>query len=455
MPVQLIRAPRPTAVESSLPARRRHASAGAPARDPDRERRQPADRSCCDAPLAADATATARPRTYPFIDRVRGVAAVVIMLHHLVGYVPAADQSLPLPAPVHDFLWWYGGLAAQVFLVIGGFVGGLSLSRATPDLAGLGRFLTSRYLRLALPAVATLLYAIALSAVVPAAWSAFPLFDHFSWTSVLAHVLLLQDILGYPSLLTGFWYLPVDWQCSGLLALLFVVHAAILRRHPALSPAARVATFLGLAAPVAILSLFRWNGDPAHEPFATYYFGLVFLGALASLSAAGRIPPAVFRAYAAACAVAVVLQGRPQPAVALAAGIAIHAVAARGATAGPRSAPAWVKLFDGLGRISYALFLVHYPTIWGVTSLGRGVAGDDPAALAPWIGAAVPASLAVAVLLHRFVELPAVTLAGRLKGRRETPAAHGAGAAPLPENAASVARQAASTAGLSTPAIAT
>jgi len=382
------------------------------------------------------------------------VAAVVIMAHHLVGYVPAADRSLPVPAPVHDFFWWHGGLASQVFLVIGGFVGGLSLSRAAPSLAGCWPFLASRYLRLALPAAATLLYAIALAAVVPAAWSAFPLFDHFSWRSVLAHLLLVQDILGYPSLLTGFWYLPVDWQCSGLLALLFAVHAAVLRRHPALTPAARVATFLGLAAPVALLSLFRWNGDPAHEPFATYYFGLVFLGALASLAAVGRIPPPVFWAYAAACAAAVVLQGRPQPAVALAAGIVIHVVARRAET-GPRRPAPRPSMLDGLGRISYALFLVHYPTIWGVTSLGRGLVGDDPAALAPWVVAAVPASLAAAVVLHRFVEQPAVAIAGRLKGGRESPPVHGAGVASLPVNAASVARQAESTVGSSTPAIAT
>jgi hypothetical protein len=44
-----------------------------------------------------------------------------------------------------------------VFLVIGGFVGGLSLSRAAPSLAGCWPFLASRYLRLALPAATALL----------------------------------------------------------------------------------------------------------------------------------------------------------------------------------------------------------------------------------------------------------------------------------------------------------
>lgn len=367
-----------------------------------------------DASPARDAGGSARSRAIPFIDRLRGVAAVVIMLHHLVGYVPAADRSLPLPAVVHDAIYWHGGLAAQVFLVIGGFVGGLSLSRATPSLGGLGRYLVSRYLRLALPAAATLLAAILASTVVPRAWSAFPLFDHFSWPAVVAHLLLVQDLLGYPSLLTGFWYLPIDWQCSGLLALLFVAHAAIVRRHPGLGAAGRIATFLGLSLPVACLSLFSWNGDPAHEPFATHYFGLVFLGAIGALAVVGRLPAAVFWGYAAACAAAVVLRGRPQAAVALIAGVVIYLMARW-----TRPAPGRFNLLDGLGRISYSLFLVHYPTIWCMASLGRGLGGDDPAAVAAWTVASVPASLVAAVLLHRGVELPAVALAGRFRERRE------------------------------------
>lgn len=349
---------------------------------------------------------------YPLIDRVRGVAALVIMLHHLLGYVPAAGRGLPLPAAVNDAIWWYGGLAAQVFLVVGGFVGGLSLARTPPSVCGLGRFLLARYLRLAMPAVAALGFAIVLARIVPAGWAAFPLFDDFSWASVLAHGLLLQDVLGYPSLMAGFWYLPVDWQCSGLLALVFLAQAAILRHSPSAAPWAWTATLLALAAPVAVLSLSLWNGAAEHEPFATHYFALVFLGCLAGLAAVGRIPPGVFWAAAAACATAALIRSRPQPAVAAVSAVAFHLVARRGTSPLPRP-----NMLDRLGRISYSLFLIHYPTIWGVTSLGRGLVGDDAAALAPWIVATIPASVLAAAVLHRVTEVPAVALAGRLKER--------------------------------------
>ncbi|MFM8708186.1 MAG: heparan-alpha-glucosaminide N-acetyltransferase domain-containing protein [Planctomycetia bacterium] len=67
---------------------------------------------------------------FPFIDALRGVAAVVILVHHLFTYVPRADAKLAAVPLVHELVWWYFGLASQVFLVISGFVGGVSLARA-------------------------------------------------------------------------------------------------------------------------------------------------------------------------------------------------------------------------------------------------------------------------------------------------------------------------------------
>jgi peptidoglycan/LPS O-acetylase OafA/YrhL len=60
---------------------------------------------------------------------------------------------------------------------------------------------------------------------------------------------------------------------------------------------------------------------------------------------------------------------------------------------------------------------VHYPTIWAVTSVARGIGGDSAAASWPILVAAVAASLVAAVLLHRLVEVPTLALVGRLKPR--------------------------------------
>ena len=364
---------------------------------------------------------TADRLAYPFIDAIRGVASLVILAHHLVSYVPGADATLAAVPVIHHIVWWYGGLAAQVFLVISGFVGGVSLARATPEAADLGRLLLVRYLRLALPAVATLLFAIGLYAIVPPSWAAFSLFDEISAPGVLAHAAFLQDVLGYPSLLAGFWYLSIDWQCNAVMCLLIIVQDAILRRLPGLSRSApsrfvRGLAVIGLPMLVAILSLFLWNGAVAHETYATYFFGIVFLGTLAGLAVAGRIQPVIFWAYVAAVAIAVVVQRRPHPAVALIAGVAIYLLARRQPSAASRADS--LPLLGWLGKISYSLFLIHYPTIWAVTSVARGIGGDAATASWPSLVAAVAASLVAAVLLHRLVEVPTLALVGRLKPRQ-------------------------------------
>ena len=360
-------------------------------------------------------------RTYPFIDAIRGVASLVILAHHLLTYVPRVDETLAALPVLHHVVWWYGGLATQVFLVISGFVGGVSLARATPEAADLGRLMLVRYLRLALPAVATLLFALALYAIVPSSWAAFPLFDEVTAPGVLAHAVFLQDVLGYPSLLAGFWYLSIDWQCNAVMCLLIIVQDAILRRLPGLSRSApsrfvRGLAVVGLPMLVALLSLFLWNGAVAHETYATYFFGIVFLGTLAGLAVAGRIQPVIFWAYVAAVAGAAGVQSRPHLAVAVVAGVTIYLLARRQPSAASRADS--LPLLGWLGRISYALFLVHYPTIWAVTSVARGIGGDSAAASWPSLVAAVAASLVAAVLLHRLVEVPTLALVARLKPRQ-------------------------------------
>jgi peptidoglycan/LPS O-acetylase OafA/YrhL len=373
-------------------------------------------------PTRLPAPPTADRRAYPFIDAIRGVASLVILAHHLLTYVPRTDETLAAVPVLHHVVWWYGGLATQVFLVISGFVGGVSLARATPEAADLGRLLLVRYLRLALPAVATLLFAIVLYAIVPPSWAPFPLFDEISAPGVLAHVAFLQDVLGYPSLLAGFWYLSIDWQCNAVLSLLIIVQDAILRRLPGLSRSTQAFAALGLPMLVAVLSLFVWNGAVAHEIYATYFFGIVFLGTLAGLAVAGRLPPAIFWAYVAATAVAAgaaVVQGRPHLAVALTAGVSIYLLARRQPSTASRADS--LPLLGWLGRISYSLFLVHYPTIWAVTSVARGIGGEAAAASWPSLVAAVAASLLAAVLLHRLVEVPTLAVVGRLKPRYARP----------------------------------
>lgn len=369
------------------------------------------------------ANPAASRRTFPFIDAMRGAAAMVILTHHLITYVPRADEFLAVVPWVRDALWWHGGLATQVFLVISGFVNGVSLVGLVPKASTLGRLLVVRYLRLAVPAAVTLLVAIGLHGIMPRSYETFPLFDELSAQAVVAHTVLVQDMLGYPSLLAGFWYLSIDLQCYAVMCLLILVQHGIRQRLPGPSSGLREAVIVGIPLAVAVVSLFCWNGVAAHEAYATYFFGIMFLGTLAGLAVAGRLPAAIFWAYAAACGVAIVVQGRPQPAAALATGVAMYLLACRQPSPAARSDSriglvADYLLFQPLfflGRISYALFLVHYPVIWLVTSLARGALGEAASRSVPCLAVAVAASIAAAVLLHRLVEIPMLTFVARIK----------------------------------------
>jgi peptidoglycan/LPS O-acetylase OafA/YrhL len=102
--------------------------------------------------------------------------------------------------------------------------------------------------------------------------------------------------------------------------------------------------------------------------------------------------------------------------VALVAGVAIYLLARWQPSAASRADS--LPLLGWLGKISYSLFLVHYPTIWAVTSVARGIGGEAAAASWPSLVAAVAASLVAAVLLHRLVEVPTLAVVGRLKPRQ-------------------------------------
>ena len=57
-----------------------------------------------------------------------------------------------------------------------------------------------------------------------------------------------------------------------------------------------------------------------------------------------------------------------------------------------------------LGRISYSLFLIHYPTSWLVVVTGASRTGDNATAAVLWMALAVVASIGEAQLMYMYVE---------------------------------------------------
>lgn len=287
----------------------------------------------------------------PLVDLLKAVAAQLIVWHHLAFYGPLSDSAAPLWPELMAWLSQQARIAVQVFLVVGGFLAARGLApdgfwvpgRSLPVLLG------QRYRRLAGPYVVALLVAVAGSALA----SRWMTHDSISApptpAQLLAHVLLLHDLLGYEALSAGVWYVAIDFQLYALLALLLWLGGR--RRFAGLELGVGFVTLLLLA------SLFHFNLDPDWDVWAVYFFGAYGLGALAWWSArlGGRRPLAALVFLLACIALAIDFRERILVALGTALALAIYQATGWGRHAPTRPLAAF------LSRISYGVFLVHFP----------------------------------------------------------------------------------------------
>lgn len=279
------------------------------------------------APLAAPAAARAW-----LPDALKVLAAWCIVVHHLLRYGPLGE-ALSIALPEAIVVAADGArLAVQVFLVLGGYLALRSLQMRP---APLGQRLLTRYQRLALPFAAALALSLIVQALLRPGLPA-ELRAEFSLASLIAHLLLLQDVLGFEALTAGAWYVAIDWQLGALLALLV---SALPPRW--LTPA------LGIGVLASAWGFNRWSAGDAWAP---YFFAAYGLGALAAHS------PRALRWVALGVVAALALDFRSRLALALAVALLLplpwRAVSERMAQA----------LRWGSDR-SYALFLLHYPVL--------------------------------------------------------------------------------------------
>ena len=237
-------------------------------------------------------------RSY-LMDALRILAAHVIVLHHLAAYGPLAEALEQIWPWLSEMLFDYGRFATQIFFVMGGFLAAQGL--LTPHPASLGGRLVKRYLRLAPP---FLLAIVGVALVVT--W----LRPHINqdWLTAqptvwqwVAHVLLIQDFVGQPSMTVGAWYVAIDFQLFALLNILaWGLWRLGARRESVLVPVALL----------CLASQGYFNHDPAWDRWAIYFFESYGLGALLALTLHGS--PQVQRSartLLVLCAVSAVMAG--------------------------------------------------------------------------------------------------------------------------------------------------
>lgn len=328
------------------------------------------------------------------MDALKAVASQLIVLHHLAFYGPMSDAARELAPHLIDWLAWHGRLAVQVFLVVGGYLAARSLSahhaiRSAPPI----RLVWRRYCRLALPLMAAVGLAVLCAALARAVLPLESTPAAPSLPQLLAHLLLLQDLLGFEALSAGVWYVAIDFQLYALLATLLWLsgRAGVAWRRQAA---------VALVSLLAIASLFHFNRIAAWDAWALYFFGAYAFGVLAFHAQESKRPVLWLAFVAAVAAAALALDFRSRIALALLVavplGLTFHV--------GWRLPPRLARLLAGLGDMSYSVFLVHYPVCLVVNAVFGRFAPNEPVANMLGMALAWAASLGAGALFHRQVE---------------------------------------------------
>ena len=347
------------------------------------------------------ASQDARPAQFGLINLLKAVAAQLIVLHHLAFYGPMADYARPLMPEVIDWLGSFARIAVQVFLVVGGFLVAKSLFPAgRSDLSNPLGTVWRRYAKLVPPFMVAMVLAVGASAVATRWMTHDSISAPPDLLQLLAHALLLQGVLGYESLSAGAWYVAIDFQLYAVVALAVWLCGRVAggRFRSWLLPAVVVA---GICA-----SLLYFNRDSNWDDWAPYFFGSYGLGILAWLASdpARRHSTSAFllAMILLPTLAALVLDFRLRIAVALIVACLLFLFGrAKSSQSGRR-----FSIIDGMARISYSVFLIHFPVCLVVNAAFARFVPAEPHLQAIGMLFAWWASLAAGAVFYRWVELP-------------------------------------------------
>jgi peptidoglycan/LPS O-acetylase OafA/YrhL len=261
----------------------------------------------------------------------------------------------------------------------------------------------TRYKRLITPFLFAIVAASLITALVR------PWFFHDSLSEaptlyqLIAHALLLNDLLGIQALSAGVWFVAIDFQLFGTVVLLSVLTHRM--------PDKWLAAFPILIMLLSAVSLWIINRHGDYENYAPYFFGAYGLGMLtywSSRPAQGRQGLLVIGALG---VIALALEFRIPIAVALASALILNVASQTGwLNKWPKSgALTW------LGQRSYSIFLIHYGVCIAFNATWSNFFPTGLIINALGMLAAVLSSVGAGALLYRYIESQKGVLGCNLK----------------------------------------
>ncbi len=289
----------------------------------------------------------------PLIDAVKAAACLAIVLHHLAFYGPMSDVAYPLMPGLIDGLYHYGRMAVMAFLVVSGFLSAQALapggvSQVDQPLLAIKR----RYLRLALPFLAALILAMASASLARVWLQSDTVPGSPTAPQLLAHALLSNELLDQEALSAGVWYIGIDFQVFIVLTTFLWASRWLALRWPEWKWSGAIG--IGI---LTLASLFIFNRDDLWDETALYFFAYYGLGCL-SYWLTGRTGGSRYLALLVLLVVAALMVDFRGRVVVAGVVMLMLGVARQGNWLERMTMPAAVSQ---LARISYSVFLVHFP----------------------------------------------------------------------------------------------
>lgn len=354
----------------------------------------------------ADPSASSPVFRMAFLDGIRGLAALYVVLHHTwLG----TWQDFPSNQGPFWVGWLvYGHLGVAVFIVVSGFSLGMGPARNAHRLPnGIRVFLRRRAWRILPPYWAALAFSCLVYGVVTRGVTG----SLVTAKAVVVHALLLQDLVNSPKPNGAFWSIAIEWQIYFLFPLVLLVRR---RAGRWATVAAAVTCAVGAQLLGQAVPLLAPLDHVVPQFFAMFVMGVVAADAVreprtlrtprlaagvalwtALVVAANVVGPARFTdAYfwvdlVAGAATAACLAG-------LCDGRALRARAALGS-----------RPMAAMGRFSYSTYLIHAPILWLVAqqlTLSTRLTGTALFLLT--VAVALPVILSCSYMFHRAFERP-------------------------------------------------
>jgi peptidoglycan/LPS O-acetylase OafA/YrhL len=364
---------------------------------------------------------TGSRQRFVFVDGLRGIAALGIVVFHIWWYEPDPYPALETANGIMSvefldalFIRIRGGV--QILLVISGFVIAYTLRKTWVTPAELAQFIKRRLMRL-VPA-----YWVAIGVVILVDFACRKLSDltspfegELSVTRISSHLTFLQDIVGHDPLGAGMWTICIEMQFYFVAVLGWGLAQRMFPRPVAGEPRPSSTGLLVVFAPVAFISLFHWRLLDSNDHWVTHFLWMFFLGMVTSWTLDGTISRTIFAFVVFVALVELVFDAewRYENSLALATALAIF-------TAGIRdSLFVWLNWpwLQYLGKISYSLYLIHFPVCHLVTMTGWKWYSNAPT---PFQASTIlltsfVASLIAGHILYTLVEAPSAKWAATAK----------------------------------------